>query len=133
VYSNYSIFGDDFVFVVGSSDFLNENQEDGLGIILVCKYSSENINLNVSANGYRFSEGQEPQNFSQTNQREYLPESVGFSASTRKVHEKHTSQTSYEVDHEKKRNLIKIKLWEGLAVGCLCLSLLKLSTFSMSR
>jgi hypothetical protein len=118
MYSNYSIFRDDFVF---------------LGINLVPKYGSENNNLNVSATGYRFSEGQEPQNFSQTNQREYLPESVGFSASTRKVHEKHTSQTSYEVDHEKKRNLIKIKLWEGLAVGCLCLSLLKLSTFSMSR
>jgi hypothetical protein len=42
---------------------------------------------------------------------EYVGFSASFSASTRKVDEKHTNQTSnYEVDHERKRNLIKIKL-----------------------
>ncbi|PNX86672.1 L-type lectin-domain containing receptor kinase IX.1-like protein, partial [Trifolium pratense] len=110
MFSNYSIFEDDFVFVIASSDFLYGNQEDGLGIILVSKYISEKNNLNVSATRYRLSEGQEPHNFSQTNLRGHLSEYVGISASAGKV-------------DEKKRNLIKIKLWEGLAVGCLCLSL----------
>jgi hypothetical protein len=41
---------------------------------------------------------------------EYVGFSASFSASTRKVDEEHTNQTSYEVDHERKRNLIKIKL-----------------------
>ncbi|CAJ2678223.1 unnamed protein product [Trifolium pratense] len=91
----------------------------------VSKYSSKYNILNVSATGYRLTEGKEPQNSSHTiDLREHLPEYVGISASTGKVDKKHTlrfwsfstSQANYEVDHEK-------KLWEGLAVGFVCLSL----------
>ncbi|AES90558.1 putative protein kinase RLK-Pelle-L-LEC family [Medicago truncatula] len=92
------------------------------------EYISRNNVLNVSFTGYRLNAWQEPQNFSHIiNLREHLPEyvRVGISASTGKVDEEHmllswsfsTSQPSYFVVDPR-----KTKLWEGLAVGGVCLS-----------
>ncbi|GAU30521.1 hypothetical protein TSUD_65310 [Trifolium subterraneum] len=130
-----------FILVPASEVALNSTQYSSESVdfhtlkndnLSVSKYSSKNNNLNVSATGYRLSEGRDQQNFSHTiDLKEHLAEYVGISASTGKVDKKHmlrfwsfsTTQANYEVDHENKRNLIKIKLWEGLAVGCVCLTL----------
>ncbi|CAI8617997.1 unnamed protein product [Vicia faba] len=104
------------------------------------EYSSKSNNLNVYITGYRLNEGQETQTFSHIiGLREHLPDYVivGISASTGTVDEEHMLQSwsfstsqpdydSYEDDPEKKINLTKTKLLEGLGVGfgCLCLSLI---------
>lgn len=104
------------------------------------EYSSSNNFLTASFAGYILNAWQEPQSLSHIiDLREHLPDyvTVGISASTGEVDEEHmllswsfsTSQPSYDADREKKRNSSKIKLWEGLAVGGVCLSWCFLAMF----